>query len=70
MKVLIEDDNGNHYIAREIDTIKADQGILIFKMNQLYRDKSELEKLESELSEKTGLKCIVLDSRFGNIYGV
>lgn len=69
MKLLLQDDDNVMTQLRDIQTVSPESKVLIFFINYAIRSDS-LKTLEDSLSEKTGMKCIVLDSRFEKVVGV
>lgn len=55
--------NGVQTEIKEITSISKDSNMLFFFLNSRLRS-SDIERIENELSRKTGVKCIVLDALF------
>jgi len=69
VKLLLQDDYNVMTQLRDIQTVSPESKVLIFFINYAIRP-DNLKTLEDSLSEKTGMKCIVLDSRFEKVLGV
>jgi len=54
---------------KELKLVKSDSEVLLFFVDMRLSDE-DIEKLEKELTNKTGKKCVCLDSRFKDkVYG-
>lgn len=69
MKVFIETDEGRMIEAREIESVPEAASALIFTLNMVVK-KADLEKLEADLTEKTGKKCVILPVCIDKVVGV
>ena len=69
MRVLIEQDDGAIIEAKEIEGISATADVLLFFVNCFMR-RIEETCLEEVLSEKTGKKCVVLNSSIEKVVGI
>lgn len=43
--------------------------VLLFKMGALIRE-TDIEEIESRLTNKIGIKCVILDARIGGVYTI
>ncbi|MCC8067873.1 MAG: hypothetical protein LIO94_12365 [Clostridiales bacterium] len=63
MKIWVEKDNGVKIEATEIAGLKDDCSTLFFFHQQSLRPET-VKEFETELKEKTGKNCVVLDGRY------
>lgn len=66
--VLVTDD-GRQIPIKDIESMNENANILFFMVNVMMR-KDYCEELEKELTEKTGVKSIVLEGMYGKVLGV
>lgn len=65
MKLILEKEDGIKVEIREINTLEKGSNILFFFLNTHLR-KEDIEAIETELINKIGKRCVVLDSIFVN----
>lgn len=63
MKLILRDEGMRDIEIKEITTINKDSKVLFFFLDTIIRP-SDITEIERELSEKIGIKCVVLDKRF------
>jgi len=68
-RIFLESIDGTRKLIREIEAIDKDCDVLIFKLKIRLMSK-DISKLEAELTQKTGKKCVVIDGMFDSVLGV
>ena len=69
MKLLLQQDDGTTLELREIERIPDSSDTLLF-FYELYLSKSDRERLEYDLSKRTGHPCIVLPPHVTRVVGI
>lgn len=66
MKLYIEDEKIGRFEIKDVRNIEGNVGILFFFVTIMISE-SDTEELERKLSEKMGIKCIVLDAIYSRV---
>lgn len=69
MKIYAEFENGSRIAFKELSGVSDNCECLLFFVNVMLRD-SHIEEIESELTQKIGKKCIVVDYKFEKVLGI
>lgn len=69
MRVLIEQDGGELVEVRDIKSVSPAADILIF-FTKAFMRQADLEQLESQLSNITGKRCVMLNPCIEKVVGV
>jgi len=68
MRLLVETDDKALIEVREIENVPPDADMLIFFTACVMREQ-DLVSLKNQLIEKTGKRCVVVDSRIQKVIG-
>lgn len=69
MRLLIEQENGSMVEVKEIEGVGDSSNMLIFFCST-YLKNEDYKRIETQLSESTGKRCIILPPYINKIVGV